>query len=76
MEKILCRCGGKTELKHKNENHSGVLIKDVPVLVCKKCGEEWYPPGIPRMIEGIREAVLSIDHIKVLARKSDVHAAT
>ena len=48
-----------------NEHTRGVLIKDVPILVCTKCGEEWYPPGVPRMIEGIREAVSRTGQVKL-----------
>nr|AAU83682.1 hypothetical protein GZ32E7_45 [uncultured archaeon GZfos32E7] len=47
------------------EHTRGVLIKDVPILVCTKCGEEWYPPGVPRMIEGIREAVSRTGQVKL-----------
>ena len=73
MKKIKCRCGGETELVYKDEETKGVVIKDVPFLVCTKCGEEWYPPGIPRIIEGIREAVKSIDKLKISAEKTEAH---
>ena len=60
-----CRCGGELRLEFKDEHTGGILIKDVPMLVCLKCGEEWYPPGIPRMIEGIREAVNRTGQVKI-----------
>jgi hypothetical protein len=28
-----------------------ILIKDVPILVCMKCREEWYPPRILKGLE-------------------------
>lgn len=62
-----CRCGGKTSLMYKEERTRGILIKNVPVLVCTKCGEEWYPPGIATMIEGLREAVKNVDRVEVSA---------
>jgi YgiT-type zinc finger domain-containing protein len=67
MKEYPCRCGGKTRLEFRDEYTKDVLIKDVPLLVCTKCGEEWYPPGVPRMIEGIREATESLDKVKVFA---------
>ncbi len=67
MRKYPCRCGGETRLELKDEVTRGILIKDVPVLVCPKCGEEWYPAGIPRMIEGVREAVKDLDRVEVFA---------
>ena len=67
MRAYPCRCGGETKLTFKDEITEGILIKDVPVLVCQRCGEEWYPPGIPRMMEGLREAARSLGRIKVLA---------
>ena len=60
-----CRCGGELRLEFMTEHTRGVLIKDVPILVCTKCGEEWYPPGVPRMIEGIREAVSRTGQVKL-----------
>lgn len=69
MRKYPCRCGGKTRLKYKDERTGGVLIKNVQVLVCTVCGEEWYPLGIPTMIEGIREAARSVGQIEVTAEK-------
>ena len=71
MKSYPCKCGGKTQIKYKEERTGGVLIKNVPVLVCSSCGEEWYPPGVPAMIEGIREATKNVDHIKVSAEKVD-----
>ncbi|MFQ6056038.1 MAG: hypothetical protein ACE5J3_08675 [Methanosarcinales archaeon] len=67
MRKYPCRCGGETRLAFYEEHTGGVLIKNVPVLVCKKCKEEWYPPSVPKMIEGIREAIKSIGSINVSA---------
>lgn len=67
MREYPCRCGGKTELKFKDEVTEGILIKDVPVLVCRECGEEWYPPGIPRLIEGLREVAKDLGRIEILA---------
>ncbi len=67
MKEYPCRCGGKTKLTYRDEHTKGILIKNVPILVCKKCDEEYYPPGIPRMIEGIREAIESLGKIKVQA---------
>lgn len=69
MRAYPCRCGGKTRLKYKEERTGDVLIKNVPVLVCTRCGEEWYPPGVPTMIEGIREATKNVDIIKVSAER-------
>lgn len=65
-----CRCGGKTHLRYKEERTGDILIKNVPVLVCVKCGEEWFPPGVATMIEGIREAMRSMDQIEVSAEKA------
>jgi len=62
-----CRCGGSTKLVYQDERSGGVLIKHIPVLVCKKCKEEWYPPGIPRMIEGVREAAKNVGEVKISA---------
>jgi YgiT-type zinc finger domain-containing protein len=67
MKKYTCRCGGETKLTFRTEIAEGVLIKDVPVLACEKCGEEWYPPGVPRMMEGLREAAKSLGRIEILA---------
>ncbi|MDI6654533.1 MAG: YgiT-type zinc finger protein [Candidatus Hydrothermarchaeota archaeon] len=69
IKKYPCRCGGKTRLEYRDEHTGGILIKNVPVLVCEKCGEEYYLPGIPRMIEGIREAIKSIGRINVRAEE-------
>lgn len=69
MIEIECRCGGPAKLKYRDEHSKGVLIKNVPILVCERCNEEWYPPGIPRMIEGIRESVLAIDTLEICAMK-------
>ena len=44
---------------------SPVSVELVVKLICTKCGEEWYPPGIPRMIEGIREAVKRTGQVKI-----------
>ncbi len=60
-----CRCGGELRLDFRDELTGGILIKEVPIMVCTKCGEEWYPPGIPRMIEGIREAVKRTGQVKI-----------
>jgi len=62
-----CRCGSETKLEFKEEITEGILIRDVPVLVCRRCGEEWYPPGVPRMIEGSREAAKSLGRIQIVA---------
>ncbi len=67
MKEYSCRCGGSTRLEFRDEHTKGVLIKDVPLLVCTRCGEEWYPPGVPRMIEGIREAAENLGKVKVFA---------
>ena len=69
MRTYPCRCGGKTRLEFKQERTSDISIKGVPVLVCTRCGEEWYPPGIATMIEGIREAVKNLDQIEVSAER-------
>ncbi|MCK4248107.1 MAG: YgiT-type zinc finger protein [Methanomicrobia archaeon] len=74
MNEIKCRCGGDTHLKLQDECSKGVLIKDVPLLVCERCGEEWYPPGIPRMIEGIREATKSVNQIIISAERVSLTA--
>ena len=63
--KYKCRCGGELKLDFRDELTGGILIKDVPIMVCPKCGEEWYPPGIPRMIEGIREVVKRTGQVKI-----------
>ena len=67
MKEYPCRCGGSTRLEFKNECTKGTLIENVPVLVCTKCGEEWYPPGVPRMIEGIREAMENLEEVRIFA---------
>ena len=67
MRTYPCRCGGETKLTLRAETTAGILIKDVPVLVCQKCGEEWYPPGIPRMLEGLREAAKDLGRIEIVA---------
>jgi len=67
MRKYPCRCGEEMKLEFRDEITGGILIKDVPVLICPKCGEEWYPPGIPRMIEGLREAARDLGKVEVLA---------
>ena len=59
----------KTRLEYKQERTGDISIKGVPVLVCTRCGEEWYPPGVDTMVEGIREAARNIDHIEVSAEK-------
>lgn len=69
MKVYPCRCGGKTRLTYKEERTGNVLVKNVPVLVCTKCREEWYPPGVATMIEGIREATRNLDSIEVSAKK-------
>ena len=69
MRAYPCRCGGKTRLEYKQERTGGISIKGVPVLVCTRCGEEWYPPGVATMIEGIREAVKNLDQIEVSAER-------
>jgi YgiT-type zinc finger domain-containing protein len=69
MKTYPCRCGGKTRLEYKQERTGDISIKGVPVLVCTRCGEEWYPPGVATMIEGIRETARNIDHIEVSAEK-------
>jgi len=69
VRKYPCRCGGKTRLRYEDERTGGILIKNVPVLVCTVCGEKWYPPGIPMMIEGIREAARNVGQIEVTAEK-------
>lgn len=69
MKKYPCRCGGRTRLTYREERTGGVLIKNLPVLVCARCGEEWYPPGVATMIEGIREAARNVDHIEVSAER-------
>ncbi|MFA4837322.1 MAG: YgiT-type zinc finger protein, partial [Dehalococcoidia bacterium] len=65
VRKYPCRCGGETELEFRDEITGSILIKDVPVLVCSSCGEEWYPAGIPRMIEGLREAAGDLGRVEV-----------
>jgi YgiT-type zinc finger domain-containing protein len=67
MKEYPCRCGGKTKLTYRDEDTKGVHITNVPVLVCEKCGEEYYPPGVPRMIEGLREAAKSLGKLSVQA---------
>ena len=67
MREYPCRCGGITRLEFRDEYTKSVLIKDVPLLICTKCGEEWYPPGVPRMIEGIREVAENLGEVKVFA---------
>ena len=74
MKEIECRCGGAATLRYRDEHSKGVLIKNVPILVCETCKEEWYPPGIPRMIEGIRESMLAIDILEVCAIKEEIPA--
>ncbi|MEA1905144.1 MAG: YgiT-type zinc finger protein [Candidatus Hadarchaeota archaeon] len=74
MRAYPCRCGGKTRLKYKEERTSGTLIKNVPVLVCTRCGEEWYPPGVPTMIEGIWEAAKNVDKVEVSAERTKASA--
>ena len=69
MRTYPCRCGGKTRLEYRQERTGDISIKGVPVLVCTKCGEEWYPPGVATMIEGIREAVKNLDQIELFAEK-------
>ncbi|MBA7642844.1 hypothetical protein ES703_50553 [subsurface metagenome] len=69
MKTYPCRCGGKTRLEYKQERTDDISIKGVPVLVCTRCGEEWYPPGVATMIEGIRETARNIDHVEVSAEK-------
>lgn len=69
MKKYPCMCGGRTRLAYKEERTGGVLIRNVPVLVCTRCGEEWYPPGVATIIEGIRETAKNIDRIEVSAEK-------
>jgi YgiT-type zinc finger domain-containing protein len=69
-----CRCGGELRLDFRDERTGGILIKDVPMLVCEKCGEEWYPPGVPRMIEGIREAVNRTGQVKIFKNLKIIHA--
>ncbi len=69
MRTYPCRCGGKTRLEYKQERTGDISIKGVPVLVCTRCGEEWYPPGVATMIEGIRETARNVDHIEVSAEK-------
>ncbi|MDI6902509.1 MAG: YgiT-type zinc finger protein [Methanocellales archaeon] len=68
MKKYPCRCGGSTRLEFRDERTGGILIKNVPVLACTKCGEEWYPPGIPRMIEGIREVTKDLGRVRISAK--------
>jgi YgiT-type zinc finger domain-containing protein len=68
-----CRCGGELRLDFRDEHTGGILIKDMPMLVCEKCGEEWYPPGVPRMIEGIREAVSRIGQVKIFENLKIIH---
>ena len=67
MRTYPCRCGGETKLTFRDEITQGVLIKDVPLLVCQRCGEEWYPPGIPRVMEGLSEAAGILGRIEILA---------
>lgn len=67
MKVYPCRCGGETRITFQVVTTDGVMIKDVPVLVCQKCGEEWYPPGIPRMLEGLKEASKNLGRIEVVA---------
>lgn len=74
MKEIKCRCGGIARLQFRDEHSKGVLIKNVPILVCDRCGEEWYPPGIPRMIEGIRESIPAIDILEICAIKDGIPA--
>ena len=69
MKAYPCRCGGKTRLEYKQERTGDISIKGVPVLVCTRCGEEWYPPGVATMIEGIREAVKNLDQIEISAER-------
>jgi YgiT-type zinc finger domain-containing protein len=69
MKSYPCRCGGRTRLTYKEERTGDVLIRNVPVLVCTRCGEEWYPPGVATMIEGIRETAQNVDRIKISAEK-------
>jgi YgiT-type zinc finger domain-containing protein len=40
-----CRCGGSTKLVYQNERSGGVLIKNIPVLVCSKCGRGMVSSG-------------------------------
>lgn len=69
MKVYPCRCGGRTRIDYKEERTGNVLVKNVPVLVCTKCGEEWFPPGVATMIEGIREAARNLDSIEVSAKR-------
>jgi len=69
MRAYPCRCGGKTRLEYKQERTGDISIKGVPVLVCTRCGEEWYPPGVATMIEGIRETVKNLGQIEVSAER-------
>ena len=69
MRAYPCRCGGTTRIKYKQERTGDITIKGVPVLVCTRCGEERYPPGVATMIEGIREAVKNLDQIEVSAER-------
>lgn len=74
MREIRCRCGGKAKVRFRDEHSKGVLIRNVPILVCERCSEEWYPPGIPRMIEGIRESIGTIDSVDICATKEGLPA--
>ena len=61
-----CRCDGKTKLQYVTETTGGVVVDRVPVLTCQRCGEQWYPPGVPRLLEGLRETVGSLGEIRAI----------
>ncbi len=72
---IPCRCGGETQLQYLDETTGGVVVERVPVLVCQRCGEQWYPPGVPRLLEGLREAVASRGEVRVEAHPATMAGA-
>ena len=63
-------CGGECrEGKADYNSPVGIVVKDVPALVCEKCGEAYFREKEARIMEEIEQvAKTKLEAIKVTAR--------
>ena len=68
-----CRCGKllKREVSQSFE-HEGleVRIEGIPTLVCEKCGQVYFPPGIGDKISAVANHLFMLSEIKHAGRFS------
>jgi len=63
----ICKCEGslveRSTTLHKLWNGEWYLIEDVPVLVCQKCGDEYYDGKVLLRVERMLEHKDNIEKI-------------